>query len=54
MVRVRVRVEVRGCGLTLAATCERPKSASLARPSAVSSKFSGLRSRWQMPTACLW
>ena len=33
--------------IPLAATCERPKSASFARPSAVSSRFSGLRSLWR-------
>eukprot|EP00965_Chrysotila_dentata_P100504 3321279-Pleurochrysis_carterae.AAC.1 len=32
--------------------CDRPKSASLTRPSYVSSMFSGFRSRWTMPHAC--
>mmetsp|Transcript_15063 Transcript_15063/g.43211 ORF Transcript_15063/g.43211 Transcript_15063/m.43211 type:complete len:588 (-) Transcript_15063:1015-2778(-) len=33
-------------------SCERPKSASLTRPSHVRSMFSGLRSRWMMPHVC--
>ncbi len=40
------------CVVSIEAALTRPKSSSTARPSAVTSTFDGLTSRWTQPAAC--